>query len=149
MTGRASFLRRVSKLEDLEARRVRGQHVTEEDISAALDDLEDAHLWQLEDAATSGRWGQGDAFGGPLALDVLGLKEGAEGPHGWAWAYLSGAARDLPAGCPAAFRAACEDLEDRAADLEDGEEKTRLLDGAAGWAYLEALARVLEVKGGL
>lgn len=147
MTGRASFLRRLLRLEDLEAKRARAQDVTEEDISAALDALEDAHLLQLEDAISAGRFGPGESFGGPLALEVLGLEEGEDGPHGWAWAYLSGVGQSLPAGLPDFCRMMGEDLEDRAEDLPDGEEKTRLLDGAAGWAFLECLARVLEAKG--
>ncbi len=147
MTGRASFLRRVRVLEDLEAKKARARDVTEEDISAALDALEDAHLWQLEAALDAGRFGAGGSFGGPLARQVLGLTPGVEGPQGWAWAYLSGVGQDLPAGLPEVCRGMCEDLEGRAEDLPHGEEKTRLQDGAAGWAYLEALARVLEAKG--
>ena len=145
MTGRASFLRRLRALEDRAGTRA---SVGGRDGVRALAAVADVHLSQLEEALSSGRIGEEEALGGPRAVRVLALPEGLTGPDRWARAYLLGEALPpLPEGSAAHFGGRAWDAEEKAADLPDGEEKTRLYDGAAVWAFLEALARVLEEKG--
>lgn len=102
---------------------------------------------QLHAAQEAGRFG---VLSGPAVFALLRLPEDLTGAALWARAYTLRCVPlpALPEDAPDTFAAHVRALEAQAADLPDGEEKTARYDGAAVWAVLEGLARVLLAKDG-
>ncbi len=150
MTRRGgSLLRRVAVLEDRAAKEDAARRITAEDLGAALSALRNVHLLRLEALLEEKRPGfvevEGVAYvGGPDAVALLGLPEDVAGADLWARAYFAGSPRPaLPEDAPEVFAAHAFQMEDTAEDLEDGEERRRLEEGAALWSCAAVLARVL------